>query len=121
MRKFVWAPLTCIALSLALAATGGASAASVYVGLGDSITFGETNLSYVQSAGDRGYVADYASKLASRMGGTPPTVVNLAIDGETAASFMSGAGRTPPVLGRTDAPARSRESELCQQSGNTAV
>jgi lysophospholipase L1-like esterase len=48
-------------------------------------------------------VADFANTLASSNGGIAPTVVNFAIDGETAASFMSGAGRTPPVMGRTDA------------------
>ena len=93
----------CILIGLAIVGAGMASAASVYVGLGDSITFGETDLSYVPSYGDRGYVADFANTLASRSGGMAPTVVNLAIDGETAASFMSGAGRTTPVVGRTDA------------------
>jgi len=31
-------------------------------------------------------------------------VVNLAIDGETASIFITNAGRTPPVMGRDDAP-----------------
>ncbi len=83
--------------------SGSAWADSVYVALGDSITFGETDLNYVPSYGDRGYVTDFANVLAGRNGGTAPTVVNLAIDGETAASFMGGVGRTPPVVGRTDA------------------
>jgi len=81
-----------------------AHAAPVYVALGDSITFGETDLNYVQSSGDRGYVGLFANTLASRNGGIRPTVVNLAIDGETASSFMTNAGRTPPVMGRGDAP-----------------
>ncbi len=80
------------------------SAADVYVALGDSITFGETDLIYRQSFGDRGYVAGYANAIAARNGGVRPEVVNLAIDGETAASFMTGVGRTPPVAGRTDVP-----------------
>ncbi len=80
-----------------------AQAGSVYVALGDSITFGETDLSYVPSYGNRGYVADFDQTLASRNNGVAPAVVNFAIDGETAASFMSGVGRTPPVVGRTDA------------------
>ncbi len=79
-----------------------ASAGPVYVALGDSITFGETDLSYVRSAGDRGYVGLYADVLSARNGGARPAVVNLAIDGETASSFMTGAGRVPPVTGRTD-------------------
>ncbi len=103
MRRFLVAPSVCLLSGLAFIGAGTGSAASVYVGLGDSITFGETDLNYVPSYGDRGYVADFASTLGSRNGGTAPTVVNLAIDGETAASFMNGAGRTTPVVGRTDA------------------
>jgi len=90
-------------LSLGLLA-GHAEASPTYVALGDSITFGETDLLYRQSLGDRGYVSRYADVLASRNGGTRPNVVNLAIDGETASSFMTGSGRTPPVAGRTDVP-----------------
>lgn len=81
-----------------------AGAAPVYIALGDSITFGETDLNYVGSFGDRGYVSGYADALAARQGGIRPMVINLAIDGETAASFASGNGRTPPVVGRTDTP-----------------
>lgn len=83
---------------------GPAAAANVYIALGDSITFGETDLLYRQSLGDRGYVAGYADALAARNGGVRPDVFNLAIDGETASSFMTGVGRTPPVAGRTDVP-----------------
>lgn len=91
---------------VAALAVDSAAAAPVYIGLGDSITFGETDLSYVGSLGDRGYVGLYANVLAAR-GGVRPTVVNLAIDGETASSFMTGSGRTPPVMGRTDVPLAS--------------
>lgn len=94
-----------VALSAAaLLLTQPVHAAPVYVALGDSITFGETDLNYVQSSGDRGYVSLFADTLAARNGGVRPTVVNLAIDGETASSFMTNAGRTPPVVGRGDAP-----------------
>ncbi len=64
--------------------------------LGDSITFGETDLNYVQSNGDRGYVSLFANTLAARNGGVRPAVFNLAIDGETASSFMTNAGRDKP-------------------------
>ena len=80
------------------------SAASSYIALGDSITFGETDLLYRQSNGDRGYVDDFANYLAGQNGGLRPTVVNLAIDGETTGSFVTNAGRTPPVAGRGDVP-----------------
>ena len=95
--------LAAVLLAPALVPTSTALAGPVYVALGDSITFGETDLSYVQSYGDRGYVGDYADYLAGRNGGVRPTVINLAIDGETASSFMTGSGRVPPVTGRTDA------------------
>ena len=104
MKRFLFGPCVWALTGLAVVSSGTVGAASVYVGLGDSITFGETDLNYVPSFGDRGYVGKFADILATQNGGTRPAVVNLAIDGETAASFMSGAGRTPPVVGRTDIP-----------------
>ena len=95
--SFVAAAATASALAMP------AYSAPVYVALGDSITFGETDLNYVQSLGDRGYVGQFANTLAAGNGGVRPTVVNLAIDGETASSFVTNAGRTPPVVGRGDA------------------
>ena len=88
---------------------------SVYFALGDSITFGETDLSYVQSYGDRGYVSQFADTLASRDRGVRPEIVNLAIDGETASSFQTNAGRTPPVAGRGDTPL---QAENLNYAGN---
>ena len=93
-----------LALALVASAARPAAAVPVYLALGDSITFGETDLTYVPSLGDRGYVSRFADTLASRNGGTRPSVINLAIDGETASSFMTNAGRTPPVQGRADGP-----------------
>lgn len=98
-----------------LASTTPVNAASVYFALGDSITFGETDLSYVQSYGDRGYVSQFANVLATRDGGIRPDVINLAIDGETAASFQTNAGRTPPVVGRGDEPL---QAENLNYAGN---
>ena len=100
----VRAALAAAALASPFVLAGVAAAAPTYIALGDSITFGETDLNYVQSYGDRGYVGDFANTLASRDGGVRPNVVNLAIDGETASSFMTDAGRTPPVVGRGDSP-----------------
>jgi hypothetical protein len=89
------------AASLALARP--AAAAPTYIALGDSITFGETDLLDVQSFGDRGYVSRFADVFGTRTR-TRPNVFNLAIDGETASSFVTNAGRTPPVVGRGDNP-----------------
>ncbi|MGI4876428.1 MAG: GDSL-type esterase/lipase family protein [Janthinobacterium lividum] len=99
MRKVLLATIAAL-----LSTTTPSYAASVYVALGDSISFGETDLSYVPSDGDRGYVSQFADTLAFSDGGVRPDVVNLAIDGETAASFQSNVGRTPPVVGRGDVP-----------------
>ncbi len=100
MRQFVVAMVACAAIASPVAP---ARAGVDYIALGDSITFGENTLQYIQSLGDRGYVQDYANYLATQNGGTRPNVINLAIDGETASSFSSNAGRVPPVTGRTDA------------------
>jgi lysophospholipase L1-like esterase len=92
------------AIGLGLAHT--AVATTVLLALGDSITRGETDLNYNAriSYGDDGYVADFADYLATK-NGTRPKVINLAIDGETAASFMDASNpRTPPVVGRTNVP-----------------
>ena len=95
--------LVAAAVSACLGLAGPVAAAPVYVALGDSITFGETDLDYVPSFGDRGYVSRVADALDAGNGAAPrPVVVNLAIDGETASSFQTGVGRTPPVVGRTD-------------------
>lgn len=102
-------------ISAVLAATitlvlANPASASTYVALGDSITFGETDLIYRQSNGDRdatgprGYVSGFADYLATRNNGARPTVLNFAIDGETTGSFVTSAGRTPPVAGRGDQP-----------------
>ena len=94
---------TLAAAILTAAGAAPALAGPAYIALGDSITFGETDLRYIKSLGDRGYVGDYADIIAQRTG-TRPEVMNLAIDGETANSFMDGTGRTPPVVNRTDVP-----------------
>ena len=96
-------PLTLAALSLPALLTAHAAAESTYIALGDSITFGETDLRYIPSDGDQGYVAEYADILAARTG-SRPKVLNFAIDGETTDSFVDNTGRVPPVVGRTDIP-----------------
>ncbi len=70
-----------------------ASAETIYLALGDSSAYGETNRTHNPSNGDRGYVKPFADFLATRNGGVRPTVLNLAINGETTASYFAGAGR----------------------------
>jgi lysophospholipase L1-like esterase len=103
-RRSLLGTTVTVVLASVVGCTDQVLAEPVYFALGDSITFGETDLQYVQSYGDRGYVGDYANVIASQTG-TKPQVVNLAIDGETAASFLDNSNlRTPPVQGRTNAP-----------------
>lgn len=68
-----------LALGAVVAAVTPAVAAPVYIAVGDSIAFGEIDLSDRQSLGDRSFVGLYADALAVR--GIRPMVVNLAIDG----------------------------------------
>ena len=85
-----------------------ACGASILLALGDSLTRGETDLQYVPSySANAGYVGLVAQSLAARNGGVAPKVINLAIDGETSASFTTGVGRVPPVTGRGDIPLAS--------------
>jgi len=77
----------------ALAVFGSAANADpIYLALGDSSAFGETNRTQNPSNGDRGYVRPFADYLGS-VYGTRPTVVNLAINGETSGSYFAGSGR----------------------------
>lgn len=80
-------PLAAVAL---LALAGPVRADIIYLAVGDSSAFGETDRTRNPSAGDRGYVRPFADALAVRYGGVRPTVLNTAINGETTTSFFSG-------------------------------
>lgn len=82
-----------LCLAAAVLGSGRASADWVYLALGDSSAFGETNRTRNPSNGDRGYVKPFADFLASQNAGVRPTVLNLAINGETSGSFFTGTGR----------------------------
>ena len=100
MRRTIVAALLVLSpLSLASTASAGAM---TYLSLGDSVAFGETDYAHNPSDGNRGYVRPYAESLGAKYGATP-NVVNLGIDGETSASFLSGAGRVPYDPKLTDA------------------
>ena len=71
----------------------------VYLALGDSVTSGISSAigedpNTPASYGDQGFVANFADRLTSLNGGVRPTVVNLAVYGETSGSFVTG---TVPV------------------------
>lgn len=83
----------CWILLVLAAFSAPASADTIYLALGDSSAFGETNRTQNPSDGDRGYVRPFADFLATQDGGVRPTVVNLAINGETSSSFFTGSGR----------------------------
>ena len=69
-----------------------AAAEPIYLALGDSSGFGETNRTRNPSNGDRGYVSPFADYLAG-VYGTRPTVIDYAINGETTGSYFAGVGR----------------------------
>ena len=68
-------------------------AESVYLALGDSITFGlDTSdpTTMVPSNADQGFVKPFANFLAAQNGGVRPQVLNLGVSGELSTSFFSG-------------------------------
>ncbi len=93
----------CVLVGVAEPST--ASAGQILLALGDSLTRGETDLQYIPSySTNAGYVGLVANSLAAQNGGVTPTVINLAIDGETSSSFTTGVNRVAPVTGRGDVP-----------------
>src|SRR4051794_36939668 len=80
-----------------LAFANSAPAGPIYLALGDSSAFGETDRTHNPSNGDRGYVAPFADYLGAARFAARPTVINLALDGETSKSFSTGlADRVSP-------------------------
>ncbi len=76
-------------LVLGLAACSPTRAFDTYLALGDSLAFGESLQNGTASNGDQGYVSRFADQLASSNGGVRPNVVNLAVNGETSATFFN--------------------------------
>lgn len=95
--------LLIVALLLAGSARFSAAGPVTYLALGDSLTFGvgADDTPADVSDGDRGYVARFADALAAGNGGVRPQVVNLAVSGETSASFFGeGIGLHGPDAAR---------------------
>src|SRR5262245_25759383 len=80
------------ALVVALALPTVSTAGPIYLVLGDSSAFGETDRTKNPSNGDRGYVSPFADSLGTTRYAERPAVVNLALDGETSKSFSTGPG-----------------------------
>ena len=85
-----WGSMAATGLGLLVGLGGQAQAGQTYLALGDSITFGvgANETASDISNGDRGYVSGFADVLAGREGGVGPTVINLAVSGETSSSFF---------------------------------
>ena len=101
MNAIKWLPLG-FALVLGLGFAEKSEAGMVYLGLGDSITFGQdpsTPVSLTPSFADQGFVRPFANSLAGLNGGIRPTVLNLGVSGEQSTSFFS-AVTTPASFGR---------------------
>jgi lysophospholipase L1-like esterase len=94
-------------LATAFLAQPARAGTKTLLAIGDSVAFGETTFTANPSNGDRGFVADYANNMASMAGGSRPIVTNLAIDGETSSSFLTGSGRVLSVPGTTDSTVQS--------------
>jgi lysophospholipase L1-like esterase len=105
-----------IAAVLAIAAGAPASGAGVYLSLGDSVGLGEGAMPWTASYGtNQGYVPLYATYLATKNGGVQPAVLNLAVPGETTASFFSGSGRVGP---NNQAPTAAEDATLVALNKN---
>ncbi len=87
---------TLLGLLLAIhlvAASPRCQAAIVFLGLGDSVTYGfdpSTPDNFTPSFGDKGFVKPFVDALVNQNGGVRPEVKNLAIPGELMESFFSG-------------------------------
>ena len=92
-------PLAAASAAVVLLSAPAFAQESTYIALGDSITFGETDLRYIPSDGTN---TGYPTRVQDAFG--IDNLLNFAIDGETADSFQDNTGRTPPVVGRTDVP-----------------
>lgn len=91
MNNTVLRALAAVTLSFAFA--HDTPAANVVVFVGDSLPYGFDPLNIAPSDGDQGYASLYADRLGrERFGGIRPDVVNLAIPGETTATYFN-AGR----------------------------
>ena len=109
-------------VAAAALAAGGPAAASpyTYIALGDSAAFGETDFTQSPSDGDRGYVGIYADDLAARNGGVRPNVINLAVDGETSATFfdpVNNQGAVRQAWRNTNYPSDPAASQSVSQAG----
>ena len=115
MRRTIVASAAILAMTfLAQSARGGTK---TLLSIGDSVAFGETTFTANPSDGDRGFVADYANKMASMAGGSRPIVTNLGIDGETSSSFLTGNGRVLSIPGTTDATVQSFNTNYASSAG----
>lgn len=69
-----------------------------YIALGDSYAYGySTRAGTPTGTGDTGYVKLFADALATVNGGSRPTVLNLAIPGETTATYLRTSNGTPSL------------------------
>jgi hypothetical protein len=99
-----------------------------YVALGDSYAYGYTTRAGTPAGfGDLGYVQLFADALTASNGGARPGVLNLAIPGETTATYLRPGNGTPALpynrnYAATEAPSQStlltRNVTALQASGD---
>jgi lysophospholipase L1-like esterase len=86
--------LVAVALFVAAVGTCHADPIQTYIALGDALAFGQSTSTPQASYGNQGYVQQFANYLGSLDNGIAPNVINLAIPGETSASYFSADNST---------------------------
>jgi lysophospholipase L1-like esterase len=82
--------LPALALMVVVTDQAKAASSSTYLSLGDSLAYGPgTTQDNGQGGSSAGFVSQYASALAAANGGVAPNVINLALPGESLATFNS--------------------------------
>src|ERR1700722_416642 len=96
-------PWLAAALLLFFAGFSRADPIQTYVALGDALAFGSTTATPQPSYGNQGYVQQFANFLGTQNNGVVPNVINLAVSGETSATYFSAdnSGGTDRQTGAT--------------------
>lgn len=95
---------------------------SRYIALGDSYAYGYTSRAETPTGpGDIGYVKLFADALTAANGGSRPEVLNLAIPGETTASYLRSGNGTPSLPYNTNYAATNAPSQSTLFAQRTAA
>jgi hypothetical protein len=82
-------PRLAVILLVVTVGTAKADPIQTYLALGDAVAFGQSG-PLQPSLGNQGYVSQFATFLGTQNNGVAPNVINLAIAGESSATYFSG-------------------------------